>query len=479
MRKENGYLTVYMAMCLTVILSLCLTLIEGTRKNGGAMEASCVADIGMQSVLAEYHRKLFDCYNLFAVDSSYGTKEHGSYNTEAHLLKYLEKNLALDEVFLSSFLYRDFLDLQVDGVKMTGMSILTDDGGAVFRRRAVEAVQDDVGISVLEEVQKWMEVIDVNGLDTDETQNEKAEADRRIQEYEYENEEGEIKQGIENPTKVLEEQRNKGILKMVIEDQDTLSSKTLDLSNLIYSRMEQGKVSKGNLSLAETQQGEEIMERFFFQEYLLRYMGHYGREDTENALCYQIEYLVAGKNSDTDNLRSVANRICALREAANALYLMSDEEKKMEVEVMADLISAALTVPEIAPVLKVVIILGWAYAESVYDVKSLLAGGRIPLIKDDSSWHYGLDGALSGKLGDSTAEGVGLSYEDYLRIFMAFTDLDKLTGRAMDMVEADIRMTEKNAWFCLVACYDRVEFDIRMSSGFGYKYQMIRQRAYN
>ena len=195
MGRENGYLTVYMTLCLTVILSLCLTMIEGARKNGGAMEASCVADIGMQSVLAEYHRELFDQYNLFAIDSSYGTPEHGSYNTEAHLLKYLEKNLALDEVFLSSLLYRDFLDLQVDGVKMTGMSILTDDGGTVFRKRAVEAVQDDMGISMLEEVQKWMEVISINGLDTDETQNEKEEADRRIQEYEYEDEEGETKQG--------------------------------------------------------------------------------------------------------------------------------------------------------------------------------------------------------------------------------------------------------------------------------------------
>ena len=479
MRRENGYLTVYMTLCLTVILSLCLTMIEGARKNGGAMEASCVADIGMQSVLAEYHRELLEQYNLFAIDSSYGTPEHGSYNTEAHLLKYLEKNLALDEVFLSYFLYRDFLDLQVDGVEMTGMSILTDDKGAVFRRRAVEAVQDDIGISMLEEVQKWMEVISINGLDTDEIRNEKAETDRRIQEYEYEDEEGEIKQGVENPTRVLEEQRSKGILRMVIADQDTLSANTLDLSNLIYSRMKQGKVSRGNLSLPESKWTEGMTERFFFQEYLLRYMGHYGQEDDKDALHYQIEYLIAGQNNDTENLRNVANRICALREAANVLYLMSDEKKQLEAEVMAGLISSVLLVPGLAPLLKAAIVLGWAYAESVYDVKSLLAGGRIPLIKDAAAWHYSLEGALSGELGDSTTEGVGLRYEDYLRVFMSFTDLDMLTGRAMDMVEADIRITDKNAGFCLDACYDRVEFDIRMSSGFGYQYQMIRQHAYD
>lgn len=479
MRRENAYLTVYMALCLTVILSLCLTLIEGARKNGGAMEASCVADIGMWSVLAEYHRELFDQYNLFAIDSSYGTREYGSHNTEAHMLKYLNKNLSMDEVLLTSFLYRDFLDLKVDGVKMTGMSILTDNGGTVFRRCAVEAIQDDVGIAMLEEMQKWMRVIRANGLDTDETQNEKAEVDRRIREYEYEDEEGEEQKGLENPTKVLEENRSKGILQMVVENPGELSGNTLNLSSLVSSRMKQGKVSQGNLPLPETMWIGEATERFFFQEYLLRYMGRYGKEDDGDALHYQIEYLIAGKENDTENLRSVANRICALREAANTIYLMSDDEKQTEAELLAILLSSVLTVPEIAPVFKAAIILGWAYAESVYDVKSLLSGGKIPLMKDKDSWHYGLAAALSGELWDSTAVGEGLRYEDYLRIFMALTDLDKLTGRAMDMVEADIRMTEKNERFCLDACYDRVEFDIRMSSGFGYKYQMLLQRAYN
>lgn len=479
MRRENAYLTVYMTLCLTVILSLCLTLIEGARKNGGAMEASCVADIGMWSVLAEYHRGLFDQYNLFAIDSSYGTREYGRHNTEAHLLKYLNKNLSMDEVFLSYYLYRDFLDLKVDGVEMTGMSILTDDGGAVFRRRAVEAIQDDVGIAMLEELQKWMEVISVNGLDTDETQNKKAELDRRIQEYEYVDEEGEPQKGLENPTKALEENRSKGILQWVVEDPGELSGNTLNLSSLISSRIEQGKVSQGNLCLPETTWVGEAAERFFFQEYLLRYMGRYGKEEDRDALHYQIEYLIAGKENDTENLRSVANRICALRETANVIYLMSDDEKQAEVELLSILLSSMLTIPEIAPVFRAAIVLGWAYAESVYDVKSLLSGGKIPLIKDKDSWHYGLAAALSGELWDSTVQGEGLDYEDYLRIFMAFTDLDKLTGRAMDMVEADIRMTDKNEGFCLDACYDRVEFDIRMSSGFGYKYQMIRQRAYD
>lgn len=482
MREKNGYLTVYMALCLTVILSLCLTLIDGARRNGAAMEAACVADIGLQSVLAEYHRQLLEQYNLFAIDSSYGTAEHSSYNTAAHLLKYLDKNLSLDDVFLSDFFYRDILALRVDGVEVTGVSIFTDDNGAVFRRRAARAVQDDVGLSMLEELKGWLTTIEINGLDTADTQGQKEAADRQLSEFEYpEMEEKAIE--IINPTKVLEEKRKLGILSQVVENEDLLSHNTLDLSGLVYSRMERNEISRGNIAPVQTEWTEELAERFFFQEYLLQYMGRYGQEIAGDALEYQIEYLIVGKDNDTENLRSIANRICALREAANAMYLWSDQEMKTTAEAAADLICSAIALPEIAPVMEVVIILGWAYAESVYDVKVLLSGGRVPMMKDSDSWHYGLEGVLSGALEDGTSEdstsiSQGLSYADYLRIFMSLTGLDKLTGRAMNMVEADIRMTAGNEAFCLDGCFDRVEFDIRMSSGFGYKYQLTRQITY-
>lgn len=479
MRRENGYLTVYMALCISVVLSLCLTLIEGARRSGAAMEAACVADIGLQSVFAEYHRQLLEQYNLFAIDSSYGSGRPGTYNTEAHLLYYLDKNLDMRDVFLSSFLYRDFLGLGVDGVEITGASILTDENGKVFRRRAAEAVKDDVGISALTELKEWMEVIEINGLDSADTQQEKENADRRLREYEYEDDEGEKHVGINNPTEVLEQNRHQGILKHVVEDENLISKNTLDTSGLIYSRMQEGRTSQGNLPSGEAGWADELAERFFFQEYLLRYLGRYGQEDEQDALRYQIEYLIVGMENDTDNLRSVANRICALREAANALYLWSDPNKNAEVELAAEIISSAIFLPEIAPVLKVAMILGWAYAESVYDVKTLFSGGRVPLMKDEESWHYGLWTALSGNLSDSSKEGSGMSYEDYLRVFMTLTGIEKLTGRAMNMVEADIRMTEGNAGFCLDGCYDRLEFDIHMSSSFGYEYQLIRQRSYD
>lgn len=160
------------------------------------------------------------------------------------------------------------------------------------------------------------------------------------------------------------------------------------------------------------------------------------------------------------------------------MYLFSDSTKCAEAEALAAVIATLLQVPEITDLLKTTILLGWAYAESVYDVKTMLAGGRIELLKDEKSWHFGLQGALqSGNIAGGE-ETQGLSYEDYLRIFIMLTDTDAMTGRAMNMVEADIRMAPGNEKFRLDGCLDGIEADILVRSSYGYEYEIVRQKKY-
>lgn len=465
-KRENAYLTVYLTLSLAVILTLCLLLIEGVRRNGAALEASCAADVGMQSIMAEYHRELQKQYNLFAIDSSYGTVSCGKRNTEAHLYHYLERNLCAGE--------KDFFLLDTNGVELTGVSILSDKNGAVFRKRAVEVIRDDVGLELLEQLCDWMETVEINGLEETNAEQEKALLDREIEEYEY-TEERKEEQKIENPTEQLNEMRRGGILTLVLTDEQTLSERALDTEKLIGNRMKQGKANCGNLGDVSAE--DSFLERFLFQEYLLRYMGYFGNEKEEGGLRYQLEYLIAGKNTDADNLRSFVWRLCNLREMSNAAYLFSDAEKNGEAEMMAAGICTALLVPELTPVLHATILLGWAYAESVCDVKRLMSGGKVPLLKDAGSWQLGLTEALSG-IFEGESEEKGLSYEDYLRVFMMLTNEDILTVRAMDMVEADIRRTPGNEHFRLDACYDSVQAKINISGRHGYVFEAIREKTY-
>ena len=140
-------------------------------------------------------------------------------------------------------------------------------------------------------------------------------------------------------------------------------------------------------------------------------------------------------------------------------------------------------VPEIGELFTVSLVLGWAFAESVYDVKTLLSGGRIPLLKNDSSWHYGLQGILQGDLVETSdpeeaGKTEGMSYEDYLRVFLFLTDSREVTFRAMNVVEQNIRNTAGNSAFRLDACLTEIEMNVEVQSRYGYEVKIRRRKSY-
>lgn len=148
------------------------------------------------------------------------------------------------------------------------------------------------------ELQDWIQVIEINCLEERDVEAEMSSLDGEIQEYDGREfdigEEEPYVLHVSNPAGYLEEQRKKGILKLVLEEDSDLSDHAIQTEGLILDRMERGQVNQGNIDIKELSEGEQLLERFFFQEYLLRYMGHYGRECDEDALRYQLEYLVAG-----------------------------------------------------------------------------------------------------------------------------------------------------------------------------------------
>lgn len=489
MRRKNqygypvgAYLTVYLTLTLTILLSLCLALIEGVRQNAIFMEAECVTDIGLNSIFAEYHRELLAQYNLFAIDSSYGSLLPETNTTVRHMAEYMEKNFSTEDIFLDWLFYRDFLGMQLGDIDVTKVSFMTDDKGAVFRRRAAEAVWDDMNLDLFQELQEWMQVVESESLTERDIAAEKHRLDKKLSDYDGEerqiSETEWITVEVKNPTASLEKKRKEGILKWAVDNPSELSNKSLSLDQLILTRMAVGKVNQGNWSIENNDAMEQLLERFLFQEYLLRYMGYYGAESEEDALSYQIEYLVVGGENDLENLKSVANTIFAIREVANTAYIFSDSDKCLTAEALASVLAYAMTIPEATSVLKMILLFGWAFAESVYDMQCLMAGGKVPLMKNQDTWHYDLEKAL--KLGgvEGSAQEKGLAYADYLRILMMLQNEDVLTARAMNMVEADIRQTPGNEYFRLDGCLDALEVCVRVKSIYGYSCEITRQKQY-
>lgn len=480
-KTSDGYMTVHLSLTLTVIVTLCLALIEGCRYQGIQLETECVMDIGMESLLAEYHRELFKQYNIFAIDCSYGSEYASTELTENHLLEYMNHNFSMEDIFLDRILYRDFFAIHAENAETTKTAFLTDQEGEVFRRAAINAIEDDVGIGFLQQIMEWMKTIESEGLEQQDIAGEKQRIDAQIQEYNGQRTADGKTIHIENPTEVLEQKRSGGILEMVLGESE-ISSRIINPDMLIETRTRHGEINHGNLLLSQQKMWEELEEKFFFHEYLLRYLGRYGEEKTESPLWYQTEYIIAGKNSDRENLREIVNRIFIIREAANAIYLMGSEEKHAIAEAMGQLLAAVLLVPEIAGLFTTTIILGWAFAESTYDVKMILSGEKIPLIKDDQTWHYDLSTALEGDIADS-ADGRnenihGIGYEDYLRIFLMFCEEREITYRTMNVVEMDVRNTPGNSHFRLDACIAELDINVKVESKYGYSFEIERQKSY-
>ena len=75
--KPKGYLTVYLSLVFAIVLSLLLTLIEGAAVGATRLQAELAADLGLDSVFAEYHRELMKQYGVSYIDDSYGNEKGG------------------------------------------------------------------------------------------------------------------------------------------------------------------------------------------------------------------------------------------------------------------------------------------------------------------------------------------------------------------------------------------------------------------
>lgn len=478
-RELKGYLTVYTALTLTVMISLCLTLVEGVRRNTVAFEAECIMDIGMNSVLAEYHRELLKRYGLLMVDTSYGTNYPSYYNTEQHLSAYLARNLDYSDSTKLSFLYRDLLGMELEDVQVQKVSLATDDGGKVFQYRAAECMQSRLGLEGVSQLFTWMETVEEYQLLERNIGEEMDQVSEDLQQY------GEMNPKIAqedwilidptDPLDSLGKMRREGILKWVVEDVSLLSTVVINQDAYVSARAARGEINHGNYPEREPL---ELIDNILLLEYFMSYAGYYGNARDDSLLQYQIEYLLCGNAADRDNLKRVADMFCCIRGASNLAYLMSCAEKKAEAEAVAAIASELITLPELEPVFETALLLTWAYLESLYDVRLLFSGGRVPLMKTDADWHYSLTNIWKPQINTGEVGGTGLSYGDYLRIFLYVQPPDTLSMRFMDLMEMDIQRTLGNSCFRMDGCIDGLEAEACIHSGYGYSFSVTRQKNY-
>lgn len=472
-KRAEASISIYLALVFTIILSFMLLIIEGARENAIRMKAECAMDLSISSVFAEYNRQLLEQYDLFFIDTSYGQTGASPERVGEHLKAYLEENFQTEEELK---LIKDLLSMQVEEVNITDYSLASDQEGILLKRQAVSYMKDLYGLSCLEELQEQLNIVESDSLFTRDITGERLANQSAIDNFEIppkqvgEDQWEEVE--LNNPADGVNAAR--GVLALVIDGESQLSTSGVNLSNYISTRIcNQGSGLAGRESPG-------VSDELIFNEYLIRKCGKYTNPKETGALQYQLEYILIGRDNDVENLKAVVNKLLLLRETANVVYLFSDSGKMAEAEALALAVTSAIALPELTELVKISLIFAWAYAESVYDVKMLLQGGKIPLMKDNESWHYSISGMLD--FASDTVVDVensrGISYEEYLRVFLAIENVEIKTNRAMDIIEMDVRKCPGNAYFRLDTCVDYIQAEALTSSGYGYNHSITRSYYY-
>ena len=177
----------------------------------------------------------------------------------------------------------------------------------------------------------------------------------------------------ENPLEVVHAIKQNALLGMTLGDFGAVSTRQTDLGDSIERRQKQ----TGNMEI----QVSDWYDRILALEYMDQYFGDYLGESEDHALAYELEYVLAGKGSDKENLESVIKRLLFVREAANITHILGDGDKRAKTLGMAEALAGFTGNPAVVRLVQTGVIAAWAYVESILDIRALLAGDKIALIK--------------------------------------------------------------------------------------------------
>ena len=481
---KRGSITLQLCLVLGLILSLVLYSIRSVRIAEGRVLLSCAGEQSLYSLFAQYDRDLYEDYGLLFLDGGYSGRDLKPGELCRELLEAAEyitdpgKGRILPGRTLSG--------LELSDCELTGFQLATDLEGAAFRRQVCREMKGSLGVRALEtlrekldqqlqitrEQEDYWEASDPEGtLKAYETMKAgqadpeassvpaaaavfRADPVKAVLTAEEEPVSPEAPEDFENPIETVLNLRRLGILSAAVPEDPGLSGAEADTGDMVSGRL----LQKGMGMLREAEDG--LADRVLLMEYLLENFPCYTSRDSGEGLKYQVEYAIGGKDKDVDNLKSVLTKLLLIREASNFIFLMKDSEKSAEADRTAMILSTLLRVPQMKDLVSLLLKMCWAYGESIMDLRALLAGGKIPLIKDRDSWQLSL-GSLAGMLfgleGQARSSEEGLNYTWYLRLLLCMESSSHLTEALMDLTEYNVRLRKGRPDFSLDSCVESLE----------------------
>lgn len=479
-RKVRGSLTVFLALLLPLFLVFTGVCLEYARAQALSYQVQAAATSAVQSVFAGYSASLLSQYQLTA-----RLVEQGDFDALAEESERYVSACGGEEGGCVSF--------QTTEILWQDLVFVTDDHGAVFlalvgeamAASAVELVAEEwlgrLGLSgdaqqtkaltenaardtlsaddLLSDYKEWEEAVAAAEESLEEDAGETEDSPGETEGSSGETDSSEVAQSAADRERgasflevlsTLRQVVQHGILGIVLPEGKSISSGTISGSDLPSSLSEEAKSRTVGESLSSA--GDSLLLR----EYLMRNLDCFTSESGKSP-AYELKYVLAGKSTDEANLQAAVTRILWMRTGMNLLYLPRSAERQAQLQEAAALAVGWLGQPTLVTGMAALLQIAWAFSESLVDVRSLLNGGKVPLMKTDESWTLSLDRLTeiwTGKTVELDSadeeEGDGLSYEDYLRICLYLTSEETCCYRAMDVIQWNVQQLDPS--FVLSNC---------------------------
>lgn len=201
--------------------------------------------------------------------------------------------------------------------------------------------------------------------------------------------------------------------------------------------------------------GNGLINRLLLCRYGTSYFSYYGCENPdekkEQALDYEVEYQLAGKESDTGNLKAVVDKLALIRTAMNYAYIRTDKEVRTQAKAVASALAGIVGLEAFAAIIENALLLGLCYEEAIVDIAGMLGGKRIPFIKtgETFSMKFKQMASFGKELIQKKINGMpekeagiteGFSYEEYLLLLLLFTNKTRLISRQCTLIQENLRL---------------------------------------
>lgn len=456
MKMRKGEITAYLSLILILLAAFAGSMLEGASIQIAKNYRRADMNLAVECIFAEYQKELLEDFDIFALEGSYET---GIYS---------------EEKMLERLTYYGAGNMEQNIRKI---QFLTDRGCQSFYEQAIAYMKHKYG---LDQAKEYIGKTDLWRQQEEEAaayKKTEAEKQQQLSELLEENQ-GELPGG-ENPIAHVEQLKNTPILTLVMPEDIQLSSKRLELSDTVSHR----KLNRGYGDFPDMPDYGGTVSSLLFGEYVLEHFSMVTDRGKTGVLDYQVEYILGGRDSDKENLEAVVNKLLLIRFVPNYTYLRTDSVLRAEAKAAAITLCSLMAVPAAAEAAEQVLLLSWAYGESIMDVRALLKGNRVPITKSGESWQLQLSSLLKLGTQEDHSDGAdtegGLSYKEYLRMLLFLEKQDFLSMRALDLIEQRLKIEKGQRFFCADQCISRVEISSRCSFRRGITYEFSTYFGYN